>query len=266
MAHLHAANRIQGAQDRRQPQIIAQARFLHVLYNDVLRCFFSFRIPYILFLFCEICKKKKRADFAWGGGQSASLFQRALNSFFLASQWLFLVLGLLSVIVPGLGNQRVRNGVKRKKKNDNKLLLFNKKKKRPKFDRNYVELIFRDENSLIAFQAGTLLLGPPSMLLISPNLLRSLYMGSHLLSMMLDNSTGLYGKINAVLNPYLVKVTSQLAWFTNSIALLEVCVGIYLIFCLLFSCSSKTNNIRRKVREEERRREKGISFTTLDFI
>jgi len=161
-------------------------------------------------------------------GNPLSISVRLTNLYLLVSQFLVLILGLASIFFPTLYYRAVLIAAAL-----HFVALF-QYVGRPKLNAQYAEQLFRDENSLIGFQTLILFLGPPSILFINPNLLRAAFMGPYLLDKLLEKSQGLGNKVYTIAHPHLEKIIRQAEWFNSTTALLEVCVGIYLIVCIFF--------------------------------
>jgi len=102
----------------------------------------------------------------------------------------------------------------------------------PRFNMDYAQNLFQDENLMIAFYALMFLLAPSSFIFLIPLILRSLLMACHFTDSLLKNSNQpiVYSKIS----PFLQQVLSKQSWFLQNIALAEVFVGFYLIVACFY--------------------------------
>eukprot|EP01083_Nonionella_stella_P221826 792122_1 len=102
---------------------------------------------------------------------------------------------------------------------------------RPQWAMWYAQRVMQDENIMIAVYAAIFLMGNPVFIFLGPIFMRSLFMGTYLLNGLLGAKVpSLYHKCR----PMFQKILTKRGWFNEKIALLEVSIGIFLIFACFF--------------------------------
>jgi len=102
---------------------------------------------------------------------------------------------------------------------------------RPQMNMYYASRLMQDSNVFIAIYAAIFLMGNPVFLFLSPLLLRSLWMGVFMLNGLLRAKVP---SVHQKVGHYLKPILQRMGWFNERIALMEVFVGIFLIFAMFF--------------------------------
>jgi len=155
-------------------------------------------------------------------GQILSPF---LNYYYLASQWFVFLCCLLSVISSTFYYRALYGTII--------MYLINtlQTNGKPQFNMYYAQRVMQDENIMIAIYAAIFLMGNPLIFFLTPIILRSLFMGTYLLSGLLGAKVP---SLHSKLRPYFQMILTKRGWFNERIAILEVLVGIFLIFACFF--------------------------------
>lgn len=102
---------------------------------------------------------------------------------------------------------------------------------RPQLNMYYASRLMQDPNVMIAIYAAIFLMGNPVFVFLSPLLLRSMWMGVFLMNGLLRAKVpSLHQRVGHFFKPIL----QRMGWFNERIALMEVLVGVFLIFAMFF--------------------------------
>lgn len=148
-----------------------------------------------------------------------------LNIYYLISQWAVFVCCLLSLASPVFYYRALYGTVI--------MYIVNAVQSNgaPQMNMYYASRLMQDPNVMIAIYAAIFLMGNPVFVFLSPLILRSLWMGVFLLNGFLRAKVPwLHRKVGHRLKPIL----TRMGWFNERIAMLEVLVGIFLVFAMFF--------------------------------
>eukprot|EP01084_Bolivina_argentea_P069287 126103_1 len=150
-----------------------------------------------------------------------------LNYFYLISQWFVFVSCLLSFMNAAFYYRALYAVILMH------LIATIQNTGKPSLNMWYAQRVMQDENIMIAIYAVIFLMGNPVFVFISPIILRSFYMGVFLTNGLLR---GIIPSLHSKFQPLFSKVLHQTRWFNQTVAMLEVLVGIFLIFACFFCC------------------------------